>query len=149
MNNNKRFNYTIMKNVRFVTLAVAMLAAVTLLSSCSKSDDSVKQVVVSVADENCSIIATSNAEVTYSIDVPATKTISTDKSNTAYFTGIAAGTRPGYLEEMLRWRGCPPLRRCSRAPRGCAPPWGSPAPRRAGRRWFQAIPLTISLYRHS
>lgn len=101
MNNNKRFNYTIMKNVRFVTLAVAMLAAVSLVSSCSKSDDSVKPVVVSVADENCSIIATSNAEVTYSIDVPATKTISTDKSNTAYFTGIAAGTKVAKVTAKL------------------------------------------------
>ena len=82
-----------MKKMRFVTMAAAMLVAVTLVSSCSKSDDSGKPAVVTVSEEECSIIATSNADVTYSIDVPATKTIAADKSNVAYFTEIAPGTK--------------------------------------------------------
>ena len=78
MNNYKKFYDTIMKKMRFVTMAAAMLAAVTLVSSCSKSDDSGKPAVVTVSEEECAIISTSNADVTYSIDVPANKSISAD-----------------------------------------------------------------------
>ena len=64
--------------MRFVTMAAAMLAAVTLVSSCSKSDDSGKPAVVTVSEEECAIIATSNADVTYSIDAAATSDFAAD-----------------------------------------------------------------------
>ena len=78
MNNYKKFYDTIMKKMRFVTMAAAMLAAVTLVSSCSKSDDSGKPAVVTVSEEECAIIATSNADVTYSIDAAATSDFAAD-----------------------------------------------------------------------
>lgn len=83
-----------MKQLKFVTMAAALFAVMTFTSSCSKSDDDEEKqpAVVTVAPEKCSIIAASNAEVTYTIDVPATAKPSSDKKG-ALFTNIAADTK--------------------------------------------------------
>lgn len=75
-----------MKHLRFLTLATALFA-VMALSSCFRTEDPVKYPSVTVKAENYAIVVSSNAEVTFSIDVPATEIASTEK-NEVYFTNI-------------------------------------------------------------
>jgi hypothetical protein len=73
-----------MKQLKFVTMSAALFAATTLMSSCFRTDDPVKYADIKVAAETYSIIASSNAEVTYTIDVPATETVSSDKKEISF-----------------------------------------------------------------
>jgi hypothetical protein len=82
-----------MKKMKFISVAAAMFAACAMLSSCwgGSSDDPVSPSgsgdVAKVAAETFSIIASSNKDVTFTIDVPAdTKII--DKKN-ATFSNIS------------------------------------------------------------
>ena len=75
-----------MKHLKFLTLVSALFAVMTL-SSCFRTEDPVKYPSVTVAAENYAIVASSNAEVTFSIDVPATEKASTEK-NEVIFTDI-------------------------------------------------------------
>lgn len=73
-----------MKQLKFVTMSAALFAAMTLMSSCFRTDDPVKYADIKVAAETYSIVASSNAEVTYTIDVPATETVSSDKKEISF-----------------------------------------------------------------
>lgn len=74
-----------MKHLKFVTLATALFAVMTL-SSCFRTDDPINHPSVTVKAEKYAVVASSNAEVTFSIDVPATEKVSTEKK--VSFTNI-------------------------------------------------------------
>ena len=61
--------------MKFVTMATALVAVTMSLSSCWRADDAVElpTEVTDVAPELYSVVASANAEATFTIDVEATK----------------------------------------------------------------------------
>ena len=75
--------------MKFVTMATALVAVTMSLSSCWRADDAVElpTEVTDVAPELYSVVASANAEATFTIDVEATKKDALDKKS-ALFTEI-------------------------------------------------------------
>lgn len=75
--------------MKFVTMATALVAVSMTLSSCWRADDAVElpTEVKDVAAEQFSVVASANAEATFTVDVQATKKDATDKKS-ALFTEI-------------------------------------------------------------
>jgi len=75
--------------MKFVTMATALVAVSMTLSSCWRADDAVElpTEVTEVAPELYSVVASANAEATFTVDVQATAKAATDKKS-ALFTEI-------------------------------------------------------------
>ena len=75
--------------MKFVTMATALVAVSMTLSSCWRADDAVElpTEVTEVAPEQYSVVASANAEATFTVDVQATAKAATDKKS-ALFTEI-------------------------------------------------------------
>ena len=75
--------------MKFVTVATALVAVSMTLSSCWRADDAVElpTEVTEVAPEQYSVVASANAEATFTVDVQATAKPATDKKS-ALFTEI-------------------------------------------------------------
>lgn len=76
-----------MRKMKFLTIAAAMFAASTTLTSCWSSDDDPAGKSAKISDlvaETYTIVATSNAEVVFTIDAPATRELSADKKSAIF-----------------------------------------------------------------